>query len=74
MKTVFNHVSLYVESTPDKKYRQNPLTYLNQKSFNNEIIDNSNEGNKSKGVSTKYREAWEKANEGGNADIDMSQY
>lgn len=28
----------YVASTPDKKYRKNPLTYLNQKSWNDEII------------------------------------
>ena len=27
----------YVESTPDKQYRKHPTTYLNQKSFNDEI-------------------------------------
>jgi len=28
----------YIESTPDKKFRKNPLTYLNQKSWKDEII------------------------------------
>ena len=31
----------YVASTPDKKYRKNPLTYLNQKAWNDEIIPNN---------------------------------
>lgn len=32
------HAPLYAESTPDKTYRKHPTTYLNQKSFNDEII------------------------------------
>jgi hypothetical protein len=28
----------YVESTPDKAYRKDPLTYLNGKCWNDEII------------------------------------
>ena len=28
----------YVRSTPDKQFRKNPLTYLNQKAWNDEII------------------------------------
>jgi hypothetical protein len=28
----------YIKSTPDKKYRKNPATFLNNKSWNNEII------------------------------------
>jgi len=28
----------YVASTPDKQYRKNPLSYLNQKAWNDEII------------------------------------
>jgi hypothetical protein len=34
------HVPKYVESTPDVKYRKNPETYLNNKSWLNEIISN----------------------------------
>jgi hypothetical protein len=30
-------VKSYVESTPEKQYRKHPTTYLNQKSFNDEI-------------------------------------
>lgn len=32
----------YVESTPDKVYRKNPVTYLNGKHWEDEIIDRSN--------------------------------
>jgi len=37
---VFGHTKLYVEATPDKKFRKDPQTYLNNKSWNDEIIDN----------------------------------
>ena len=37
-KMIFQHVPKYIESTPDKKFRQDPETYLNKKSWNNEII------------------------------------
>jgi IS4 transposase len=33
----------YVSSTPDSQYRKNPLTYLNQKSWNDEIIKKGNQ-------------------------------
>lgn len=39
---IMQHVPRYVESTPDKKYRKHPLTYLNNESWNNPIIDNGN--------------------------------
>lgn len=32
------HVPEYVESTPNKQYRKNPHSYLNQKSWNDEIV------------------------------------
>lgn len=38
MELLFIHVPKYVLSTPDKKYRKAPTTYLNNKSFNDEII------------------------------------
>ena len=31
-------VPVYIQSTPDKKFRKNPATYLNNKSWTNEII------------------------------------
>lgn len=35
---IMEHLELYVRSTPDKKYRKNPITYLNNQSWENEII------------------------------------
>ena len=32
------HIPLYKEAQPDKKFRKDPSTYLNNKSFNDEII------------------------------------
>ena len=34
------HVPMYVRSTPDKQFRKNPLTYINQKCWDDEIINN----------------------------------
>ena len=72
MKTVFDHLPLYVESTPDKKFRQNPLTYLNQKSFNNEIINNSEAGKTNSGVSTKYSEAYKQDQQRTDSNVDFT--
>lgn len=35
-----SHVPSYVASTPDKKFRKNPSTYLNNESWDNEITNN----------------------------------
>ena len=45
-------VEKYVESTPDKKYRKNPTTWINKRSWENEVVGKS----KSKGsyVKPKY--------------------
>ncbi len=34
---IFEAVQIYVNATPDKKYRKHPATYLNNKSWNDEI-------------------------------------
>lgn len=39
---IMAHVIEYVKSTPDPQYRKNPATYLNNESWNNEIIRNGN--------------------------------
>ncbi len=36
------HLPKYIRSTPDKKFRKNPLTYLNNESWNDEIISFNN--------------------------------
>lgn len=73
MKQVFIHLPKYVDSTPDKSFRKNPLTYLNQKSFNDEIITKTTAGTNTDSVSTRYRKAWEANNEGGHVYFDTSQ-
>lgn len=35
---IFETLPLYIASTPDKKFRKNPETYLNNKSWNDEVI------------------------------------
>ena len=35
---IYNTLDAYIRSTPDKSYRKNPLTYLNNKTWNDEII------------------------------------
>ena len=48
------HVQDYVHSTPDVQFRKNPLTYLNSKSFENEIIT----PNQSKQIGSNHSNAW----------------
>lgn len=45
---ILEHVALYVGATPDPKYRKNPSTYLNNESWNDEIIlhERTPKGNK----------------------------
>lgn len=37
-ESIYEHVKKYIASTPDKKYRKHPLTYLNGECWNDEII------------------------------------
>lgn len=47
---VMAHVPAYVASTPDPVYRKNPQTYLNSKSYENEIIiKNTHNNNQASG-------------------------
>ena len=38
---IMNHIFEYVRETPDKSFKANPETYLNQERWNNEIIKNN---------------------------------
>jgi hypothetical protein len=38
---IFQHVERYVKSTPDKKFRKDPETYLNNEAWQNEIISDN---------------------------------
>ena len=44
IKLIFIHVPKYVLSTPDPKFRKNPETYLNNKSWFDEIIESKSNG------------------------------
>ncbi len=39
-ENAMRYISGYIDATPDKKYRKNPETFLNGKSWNDEIINN----------------------------------
>jgi hypothetical protein len=41
-ENIISHVEEYVRSTPDKQYRKNPETYLNQSHWENEILNLNN--------------------------------
>lgn len=43
---IFKHTKRYVQATPDKKYRKNPQTYLNNESWNDEIIESNGKTNR----------------------------
>jgi hypothetical protein len=43
---IMMHLDLYIPATPDKKYRKHPATYLNNKSWENEVIENGKGNNK----------------------------
>jgi hypothetical protein len=40
IKTIFQTLPVYILQTPEKKYRKNPLTYLNGKCWNDIDINN----------------------------------
>ena len=43
---IMNYIFDYVKATPDKQYRANPETFLNQKRWENEIINQNGQGSK----------------------------
>ncbi len=49
---IFEHVLKYIASTPDKKFRKDPSSYLNQKAWNNEIITNTSADSNKRSVDT----------------------
>ena len=49
------HMPLYKKSQPDKKYRKNPETYLNNESWNDEIIVSNNTKGNGTGAEPNYQ-------------------
>lgn len=41
IELLFEKLPAYIRSTPDKQYRKNPITWLNGKCWNDEIMQNS---------------------------------
>ena len=41
---IISHVTAYVKANPDKNFRKDPLKYLNNESWNDEIINKTNNG------------------------------
>jgi hypothetical protein len=54
-ETILDYLPKYITATPDKKFRKNPETFLNNKSWKDEIITGSN-GSRPKQISTKQIE------------------
>ena len=58
---IFETLPAYVAATPEKRYRKNPETYLNNKSWNDEIIDNNgarqNQNNRPPADLSKFRDS-----------------
>lgn len=52
------HVEEYVKSTPDVQYRKNPATYLNNESWNNEIIAHAKLTQKTAHITREQRDAY----------------
>jgi len=46
---ILEHLPKYIEATPDKKYRKNPLTYLNSRTWEDEDLPTAFEKEKSSG-------------------------
>ena len=53
MQEALKMIDIYVRSTPDKKYRKNPATWIYQKGWRNEVIGRAEE-NKTKYVTPKF--------------------
>lgn len=60
------HIPAYIASQPDKKYRKDPQTYLNNYSWNDEIITNNT---RSYGTEIKPNQGHYSANRANNEDI-----
>jgi len=50
-EAIINYLPKYIASTPDKQFRKNPLTFLNNESWNDEIIIKNDKDEKRKQIS-----------------------
>ena len=54
---IMQHVTKYVTSTPNKKYRKDPITYLKNRSWEDEIITDTPQNYGNNNVQYNNREA-----------------
>ena len=59
---IIDYLPEYIKSTPDKAYRKNPQTFLNNKSWEDEIITKNNENRNNGSDYTKLKELVQSAN------------
>ena len=59
---IIDYLPNYLESTPDKAYRKNPQTFLNNKSWEDEIITKKNENRNNGTDYTKLKKLVQSAN------------
>lgn len=53
-ESIVDHLDKYIPSTPDKKYRKNPDTYLRNKGWEDEVFDNNLNTQKNGNSKTNY--------------------
>lgn len=56
-KLAIDYLPAYKQAEPDNKYRQNPLTYLNSETWNDEIIKEETQQDRDKKIRDKYKDA-----------------
>lgn len=54
-KLAIDYLPAYKQSKPDKNFRQNPLTYLNSETWNDEIIKEETQQDRNEKIIDKYR-------------------
>tara|TARA_B100001059_G_C17815319_1_gene574863 strand:- start:631 stop:1326 length:696 start_codon:yes stop_codon:yes gene_type:complete len=57
---IIDYLPAYLEATPDKTYRKNPQTFLNNKSWEDEIINKTKNNGSQTDYSSLQRKAFEK--------------
>ncbi len=63
-KLAIDYLPGYKETEPDKKYRQNPLTYLNGETWNDELIKEETSESKQDKIRKNLKVKWEKEDAG----------
>ena len=63
-KLAIDYIAEYKEAEPDKFFRQNPLTYLNDETWNDELIKKETQESKQAKIRKNLHKKWEKEDAG----------